>query len=103
MPDLLLEGFSSNAAKVVLWTRNQLSADDRDWLRKLPYVLTVEGFTLVHASLDLPARWGYVFDHIAAAASLSHQTTPVCFFWAHPCAARFHPPHRSPRRNLHEI
>jgi predicted phosphodiesterase len=30
--------------------------------------------------LDRPELWGYVFDKSAAAASIAHQKTAVCFF-----------------------
>src|SRR5439155_21114500 len=78
--DLPLDGFNPQAAKLVQWTREQLTEDGRKWLRELPYVLVLEGFTIVHATLDQPERWGYVFDKLAAAAHFTHQATPVCFF-----------------------
>jgi predicted phosphodiesterase len=78
--DLPLEEFNPPAAKVVQWTRNQLSEDHRKWLRELPYVRTVKDFTIVHATLDHSESWGYVFDKLAAATSLARQETPVCFF-----------------------
>ncbi len=78
--DMPLDGFSPSATKAVQWTHKQLTEDDREWLRNLPYVRTVEGFTMVHATLDCPERWGYSFDKLAAAASLTHQKTQVCFF-----------------------
>ena len=40
----------------------------------------VTNFTIVHATLDGPDRWGYVFDKLAAAASFTYQNTSVCFF-----------------------
>jgi predicted phosphodiesterase len=78
--DLPLDGFNPGAAKAVQWTRKQLKEDDRQWLHNLSYVRTVENFTIVHATLEAPERWGYVFDSLAASASLSHQSTQVCFF-----------------------
>ncbi len=39
--DLPLDGFNPAVAKAVQWTRNQLSEDDRKWLRELPLVRTV--------------------------------------------------------------
>ena len=62
------------------WTRKQLTEDDRAWLRDLKYQRMVTSFTIVHATLDAPQRWGYVFDKLAAAASFTYQNTPVCFF-----------------------
>jgi len=78
--DKSLEGFNPAAAKAVTWTRNQLTPDDQQWLGNLPYVQIIDGFIIVHATLDAPQRWGYVFDKLAAAASFGHQKTPVCFF-----------------------
>ncbi len=77
---LPLVGFNPKAAKAVQWTRNQLTEDDRRWLQSLPYVLRIESFTIVHATLDSPERWGYVFDRLAANASLVRQNTDLCFF-----------------------
>ncbi len=78
--NLPLTGFNPKAAKMVEWTRKQLTQDDREWLGSLDYVRTVENFTIVHATLEAPERWGYVFDRLAAAASLERQNTPICFF-----------------------
>lgn len=68
------------AAENVRWTRQQLSEADKRWLRELKYVETISGFLIVHATLDAPQRWGYVFDKLAASASFTYQKMPVCFF-----------------------
>jgi predicted phosphodiesterase len=78
--DAPLDGFNPLAAEAVRWTREQLTEDDRQWLLSLPLTMVVSGFTLVHATLDGPHRWGYVFDKLAAASHFAHQTTPICFF-----------------------
>jgi predicted phosphodiesterase len=78
--DVDLEGFNPHAAEAVNWTRKQLTEDDRKWLRDLKYVRIVANFTMVHATLDGPQRWGYVFEKLAAAASFTYQNTPICFF-----------------------
>jgi predicted phosphodiesterase len=75
-----LDGFNPHAAEAVNWTRKQLSEEDRQWLRELKYFRMVTSFSMVHATLDGPQRWGYVFDKLAAAASFTYQNTPVCFF-----------------------
>ncbi|MCZ7635018.1 MAG: metallophosphatase family protein [Verrucomicrobia bacterium] len=75
-----LDGFNPAAALAVQWTRNQLTAEDRQWLRDLKYMRLVTSFSIVHATLDAPQRWGYVFDKLAAAASFTYQNTSVCFF-----------------------
>jgi predicted phosphodiesterase len=75
-----LEGFNPHAALAVNWTREQLTPEDRQWLQDLRYMRLVASFSIVHATLDGPQRWGYVFDKLAAAASFTYQNTSVCFF-----------------------
>jgi predicted phosphodiesterase len=75
-----LDGFNAHAAEAVNWTRKQLNDDERQWLRDLKYFRLVTSFSMVHATLDGPQRWGYVFDKLAAAASFTYQNTSVCFF-----------------------
>ena len=75
-----LEGFNPHAAEAVHWTRQQLDENDCQWLRDLKYIRLVTSFSIVHATLDVPQKWGYVFDKLAAAASFTYQNTPVCFF-----------------------
>ena len=75
-----LEGFNPHAQEAINWTRNQLTEEDRKWLRDLRYIRLVASFSIVHATLDGPQRWGYVFDKLAAAASFTYQNTSVCFF-----------------------
>jgi diadenosine tetraphosphatase ApaH/serine/threonine PP2A family protein phosphatase len=69
-----------SSAEAVNWTRKQLSPEDKQWLKELKYVRMVTSFTIVHATLDGPQRWGYVFDKLAAAASFTYQNTSICFF-----------------------
>jgi predicted phosphodiesterase len=78
--DEQLDGFNPHAAEAVNWTRQQLTPDERQWLRELKYFRMVTSFSMVHATLDGPQRWGYVFDKLAAAASFTYQNTGVCFF-----------------------
>jgi diadenosine tetraphosphatase ApaH/serine/threonine PP2A family protein phosphatase len=75
-----MKGFTPHAAEGVAWTRKQLSAEDRKWLRELPLTLVVDGFSLVHATLDGPERWGYIHNRLDVEASFPHQDTTVCFF-----------------------
>ncbi|HDL77609.1 MAG TPA: metallophosphoesterase [Lentisphaerae bacterium] len=78
--DESLMGFHPLAADVVDWTRQQLSAEEREYLRGLPLVKQVEGFTVVHSTLDNPEMWGYVFDALDAEANFNYQVTSVCFY-----------------------
>jgi len=75
-----LDRFPPKSAIVVEWTREQLNEADREWLRNLPFVAKADGFTLVHATLDTPQRWQYIFNTLDAEPSFFYQETSVCFF-----------------------
>lgn len=74
-----LDDFNPNAAAVVQWTAEQLSADELEWLRSLPYTAVVKGVTVVHSTMDNPENFGYVFDYDEAKASFINQMTQICF------------------------
>lgn len=73
------EGFNPLAEEAMNWTREQLTPADKEWLRSLRMQRQVRDFTIVHATLDTPHKWGYVFNQLDAAASFSYQHTAVCF------------------------
>ena len=79
--DEVMEGFNPHARAAVLWTKAQLSKEQRDYLANLPMRVTPKGsnFTIVHATLDSPDAWGYIFDTHHAADNFSYQFTPICF------------------------
>ena len=73
-------GFTDLADAAIRWTRMQLSDDDKEWLRSLRLQRVIRDFTVVHATLDTPHKWGYIVTPGDAAASFTYQHTPVCFF-----------------------
>lgn len=77
--DERLDDFHPLAAKVVDWTKGRLTAEQLHYLRTLSLSAIVDGFTLVHSTLDMPEKWGYVFDALDADASFNYQTTTLCF------------------------
>jgi len=77
--DELARDFHPLAANAVDWTRMQLGEDDLAFLRALSMKRMVNGFLLVHSTLDMPEKWGYVFDELEAESSFSYQSTSVCF------------------------
>lgn len=76
-----IEGFNENAHKAVLWTAEQLSADEKKYLMEAPYRQNLPKYnmTLVHATLDSPANWGYIFDSHHALDNFNYQYTQVGF------------------------
>ncbi|MDB6152242.1 MAG: Metallophosphoesterase [Chthoniobacteraceae bacterium] len=75
-----LAGFNPLAEEAINWTRKQLTEEDKQWLRELKMVRQVRDFTIVHATLDTPHKWGYVFNQLDAAASFNYQHTQICFY-----------------------
>ena len=74
------EAFNELAEEAIDWTREHLSADDKAWLADLCLTRQVRDFTIVHATLDTPGQWGYVFNDLDASASFTYQHTSLCFF-----------------------
>lgn len=75
-----LDGFNPLAEEAINWTRDHLTEEDKQWLRDLRMVRQVRDFTIVHATLDTPHKWGYVFNQLDAAASFNYQHTTICFY-----------------------
>ncbi len=72
--------FNELAEHAIEWTRAALTKEDREWLRDLRLQRQVRDFTIVHATLDTPGQWGYVFNNLDAVTSFTYQHTTVCFF-----------------------
>jgi diadenosine tetraphosphatase ApaH/serine/threonine PP2A family protein phosphatase len=74
-----MEGLNPLAQRALEWTRNALSNEQKDWLRALRLQRQVQGFTIVHATLDSPGSWGYVTNRYYALNSFNYQFTQLCF------------------------
>lgn len=72
-------GFNDMAEEALGWTRSQLGESEKAWLRSLRLQRAIRDFTVVHATLDTPHKWGYIVTPGDAAASFTYQKTPVCF------------------------
>jgi len=77
--DHSLDGMNPIATEALLWTRAQLSEDQRQWLRDIRLVRQVEDFTVVHSTLDQPQAWHYVSHRFDAMSNFSYQFTDLCF------------------------
>jgi len=71
---------SGLANEGIAYTRTKLEPADVQWLDALKFVRQVRDFTVVHATLDTPHKWGYVLNQLDAGASFSYQHTQVCFY-----------------------
>lgn len=71
--------FNEYAQQAVLWTRDHIRDEDREWLRALPFVIHHEVYTLVHGTLNEPEQFGYVMSPVEAKDCLRKQDTLLCF------------------------
>lgn len=53
------------------WTHRQLSTSQREWIATLPLTHHMDTVLLVHASVDAPELWRYVYDQRSATESLN--------------------------------
>ena len=88
LAQLDISWFNPVATEAILWTRNELSADNKAWLRTLPPQLEFDDqdFQAVHASLREPLE-EYIFDAEIAAPNLALMSQSLCLFGHthHPC------------------
>lgn len=67
-------------AKIGLeFTRQRLTSEDRDYLGRLPLVVTNAGCEFVHASLHLPENWTYLVRQVDLQAHFAAQTHRISF------------------------
>ncbi|PQJ29018.1 metallophosphoesterase family protein [Rubritalea profundi] len=74
-----LEMMNPTAGEALQWTRDQLNAEQREWLARMRMVRQIEDFTIVHSTLDQPNVWNYVTNKFDAMSNFSYQFTQVCF------------------------
>lgn len=77
--DELLALFTPLAQRSMLWTRDVLHDEERQFFRSLPLVVTAGISTFVHASLDHPEEFRYVFTEDDARFNLSLSGTALCW------------------------
>lgn len=73
-----IANFNPTAAQATLWTRKQLTAENRVYLMERPTVVVEEGYTLTHGSLREPV-WEYITDNWIAQQSFELLSTPLLF------------------------
>jgi predicted phosphodiesterase len=70
---------NSTAAKVIDWTRGQLSDASKSFLASLPYEVRSGDVLFVHSEASDPRAWNYVTDADIARTSLSRSPATVTF------------------------
>ena len=59
--------------------RQELSLDDLNWLKSLPYVYEGDGFAVAHANFKNPEGMGYIQDKMDARDSLTRREEEILF------------------------
>jgi predicted phosphodiesterase len=75
--ELDMDEFNLDAQRMIRWTQEAISEETRAYLSELPEMLTLESFTLAHASPREPV-WEYILDESVAAANFAHFETLYC-------------------------
>lgn len=59
--------FNKYARAAVLWTADKLTAENRKFLKSLPYIISNDDFTIVHSAPGNPEKWEYITSIFEAA------------------------------------
>lgn len=71
--------FNVTARNAIEWTQKQLTGENLDFLRTLPFIYRTKQLIAVHSTPREPERWEYVLTMDAALQNMEYYTEPVCF------------------------
>jgi putative phosphoesterase len=74
-----VEDFNQYGLKALLWSKERVTEENKEYLRALPFTVIRENITLAHASPLRPAEWTYILTLRAARVNFSSFTTTICF------------------------
>lgn len=74
-----IDYFNPHARQATLWTRNQLSEDQKQYLADLPLSVVLDTCTVVHGSLDSPELFDYIQTSYDAYLTMEKLTNRICF------------------------
>lgn len=77
--DLTLKHFRNPNRSLIEQTKRDLSSDQINWLKKLPYKIEQDNWLAVHSSPIEPDRWEYVESAFRARSILDQINTTFCF------------------------
>ena len=74
-----LSYFNPAALEAILWTSQNISYEDKEFLKNLELVYQEDGLTLVHGSLPHPEQFEYILDVSSAEETFQLLKTSICF------------------------
>ena len=78
--DRIVATFNPYARQAILWTREQMSEEDRRILSSLPLTHAEKEWMIVHATLETPEEFEYLYDPADALRNFPYMNVPVCFY-----------------------
>jgi len=74
-----IDAFNPSARSALLWTQDRLSAENRNYLRRLLLMRQVGEITFVHASPNHPEEWNYIVAFPEAEEAFQSLTGSLAF------------------------
>jgi len=71
--------FNSYAKSAVIWTRENLSDQELEFLKNEKFIKIIDDITLVHSSLDSPEMWKYILNEYDASKNIQLLENLICF------------------------
>ena len=71
--------FNVSAKSAILWTREQLSKENLEFLSSLPFTHKQDNLIAVHSTPVNPEQWNYILTMDAALNSMSQFEEQICF------------------------
>jgi putative phosphoesterase len=71
--------FNSYARESALWTRGVLTEENLEFLRSLPFTISIKNLLFVHSSPAQPREWEYIFTEAQAKVQFKYFTEKICF------------------------
>lgn len=71
--------FNDIARAAIVWTREELTQDNLDWLKELPLSIEMDEMLFVHASPQDPENWNYIITMGQARIGFQHFHQMICF------------------------
>ncbi len=76
---LNLDFFNEYARQAALWTREQLTPESVEWLKKAPFVEHYPSFAATHSTLHSPELFNYILTLLDARLTFELLDKPICF------------------------
>lgn len=74
-----ISNFNQYAMAAILWTRDMLTPEHKEFLKNLPANMVTDNLTLAHSSPKEPLMWHYILNMFDAMENFEYFNTTLCF------------------------